>query len=171
MSPSGIKPRKLITVYLFISLLCLIIHSSAIADTITGKVVKVADGDTITILTPKKDQVKIRLYGIDTPERKQPYSKKAGKFTSSLVAGNDVKVEVYDIDRYGRTVGVVYVDGIDVNQEILRAGYAWQYRKYCVASFCPSWLKLEQEANAAKRGLWADPNAIPPWEWRRGNRN
>ena len=126
-----------------------------------------ADGDTITILTAEKDQVKIRLYGIDTPERKQPYSKKAGKFTSSLVAGKDVKVEVYDTDRYGRTVGVVYVDGINVNQEILRAGYAWQYRKYCVASFCPSWSKLEQEAKAVKKGLWADPNPLPPWEWRR----
>ena len=78
------------------------LNSSAIASAITGRVVKVADGDTITNLTPETNQIKIRLYGIDTPERKQPYCKKAGKFTSSLVAGKDLKVEVYDIDRYGR---------------------------------------------------------------------
>lgn len=167
MSSSGIKLRKLISAYLFISFLYLLLNSSAIASAISGRVVKVADGDTITNLTPEKNQIKIRLYGIDTPERKQPYCKKAGKFTSSLVAGKDLKVEVYDIDRYGRTVGVVYVDGINVNQEILRAGFAWQYRKYCGASFCPGWFKLEQEARAAKMGIWADPNPVPPWEWRR----
>jgi endonuclease YncB( thermonuclease family) len=161
------KPRKLVTAYLFITFICLFLHSSAIATTITGEVVKVADGDTITILTPEREQVKIRLYGIDTPERKQPYSRKAGQFTSSLVAGKKVQVEVYDNDRYGRIVGVVFADGVNVNEEILRAGYAWQYRKYCKADFCDDWLKLEEQAKAAKLGLWSEPKAMPPWEWRR----
>ena len=85
--------------------------------------------------------------------------------------GSENKQEIYDIDRYGRAVGVVYIDGTNVNQEILRAGYAWQYRRYCKAAFCSDWIKLEEVATAAKMGLWADPKAMPPWEWRRVKSN
>ena len=152
-------------------LLLLLVQTIVAATTIAGKVVKVADGDTITILTPQNKQVKIRLYGVDTPERKQPYSKKAGQFTSSLVAGKDVHVEVYDTDRYGRKVGVVYVGNTNVNQEVVRAGFAWQYRKYCKAPFCSDWLTLEKKAREAKIGLWVDPKPMQPWEWRKSQRN
>ena len=127
-----INNRLTLKVYLILVILwlTLLISLKASADAITGRVVKVADGDTITILTQQKNQVKIRLNGIDTPERKQPYSNKAQQFTSSLVAGKDVSVEIYDTDRYGRMVGVVYADSTNVNQEIVRAGFAWLYRKY-----------------------------------------
>ena len=127
-----INNRLTLKVYLILVILwlTLLIVLTASADAITGRVVKVADGDTITILTQQKNQVKIRLNGIDTPERKQPYSNKAQQFTSSLVAGKDVSVEIYDTDRYGRMVGVVYADSTNVNQEIVRAGFAWLYRKY-----------------------------------------
>ena len=91
------------------------------------------------------------------------------KFTEELL--KLAEQEVYDIDRYGRTVGVVYIDGTNVNQEILRAGYAQHYRRYCKTAFCSDWIELEEVATAAKMGLWADPKAMPPWEWRRVKNN
>ncbi|RJX18482.1 MAG: nuclease [Desulforudis sp.] len=134
--------------------------------TIAGRVVSVADGDTITILTTAK-QIKIRLYGIDTPEGGQEFGQKAKQFTSSLVYGKQAEVKVYDTDRYGRTVGVVLVEGKNVNEEIIRAGYAWQFQKYCSESFCQSWRKLAEGARTQRIGLWRDKNPTPPWEWRR----
>ena len=99
----AISRRLILGIHLVLLFLLLQCPSPVLATTITGKVIKVAYGDTITILTPQKKQVKIRLYGIDTPENGQTYSKKAKQLTSSLVAGKDVHVEVYDTDRYGRT--------------------------------------------------------------------
>ena len=107
---------------------------------LSGKVVSVADDDTITILTQGKRQIKIRLYGIDTPENGQAFGNKAKQFTSSLVYGKKVKITVYDTDKYGRTVGVVLVNGVNVNEKIIRAGYAFQYRKYCKEWFCFGWI-------------------------------
>ncbi len=148
-----------------------VFSTSSESQTITGKVISVADGDTITILDKKYRQTKIRLYGIGTPEKGQPYGKAAKKFTSKLTYKEQAKVRQYDKDRYGRTVGVVFVDGINVNEEIIRAGYAWQYQKYCKASFCKDWLQLEKKARNSKIGLWKGVDPIPPWKWRKGARN
>ncbi len=106
--------------------LLLLLPSITLSETITGKVVKVADGDTITIINNHKQKTKIRLYGIDTPENSQPYGDKAKKFTANLVAGKNVSVKVYDTDRYKRSVGIVHAGNKNVNEEILKAGYAWQ---------------------------------------------
>ena len=97
----------------------------------TGKVVGLADGDTITVLRDGHDQVKIRLYGIDAPESGQPFGKASKQNLSSMVHGQSVEVEVMDTDRYGRTVPRIFVDGEDVNAEQLRSGHAWRYRQYC----------------------------------------
>jgi len=148
----------------------LVLPTLSFSLTIHGKVVSVADGDTITILDEGKQQTKIRLYGIDTPEKAQAFGKKAKKFTASLTAGKQAKVEVYDTDRYGRSVGVVLVNGTNVNEEIIKNGYAWQYQKYCKASFCDDWLKLEEHARSFAFGLWADSNPQPPWDWRKGKK-
>ena len=148
----------------------LVLPTLSFSLTIHGKVVSVADGDTITILDEGKQQTKIRLYGIDTPEKAQAFGKKAKKFTASLTAGKQAKVEVYDTDRYGRSVGVVFVNGTNVNEEIIKNGYAWQYQKYCKASFCDDWLKLEEHARSFAFGLWADSNPQPPWDWRKAKR-
>jgi micrococcal nuclease len=156
---------------IFIFLLLFLIPSTSLSMTITGKVVKVADGDTITILNNQNQQTKIRLYGIDTPEKSQAYGKKAKKFTANLVAGKTVDVKVYDTDRYGRSVGVVFVDGRNVNREIVRNGFAWQYRKYCKASFCDDWLGLERQARNGDVGLWSDANPVAPWEYRKSKRS
>ena len=129
---------------------------------------KVADGDTITILDANNNLHKIRLHGIDTPERGQAYGQAAKDMMSGLVAGRDVGIEVKDTDRYGRTVGVVYLDGNNINLELVRRGYAWWYQRYARTE-----ADLEEgEINAKtnRLGLWADPNPIAPWDWRRGSR-
>ena len=114
-----------------------------------GKVIGVSDGDTITVLN-EKTPVKVRLYGIDCPEKKQAFGTRAKQFTSDLVFGKVVDVETVDTDRYGRTVGIVkLVDGQIVNEEIARAGFAWVYGTYCKKPRCLEWRRLEDEARAA----------------------
>ena len=147
--------------------LLLLFTLSAQAETLEGKVVKIADGDTLTLLTPSNEQVKIRLADIDTPEKKQPFGNKAKQALANLAFQKQALIEVEAKDRYGRTVGVVFVDGLNVNAELVKQGMAWVYRKYTDDKRLYT---LESEAKQAKRGLWLDENPIPPWEWRRGKR-
>ena len=132
-----------------------------------AKVVSVTDGDTIKVFNADQGQVKIRLYGIDTPEKAQPYGKAAGKYLASLIAGATVEIESVTTDRYGRTVGIISDSGTNINQEMVQAGYAWVYQRYCDKPFCDYWLALENEAKTGKLGLWQEPDPVPPWEWRR----
>ena len=132
-----------------------------------AKVGNVADGDTINVYNAEHGQVKIRFYGIDSPEKGQPFGQAAGKYLASLVAGKMVDIEPVTEDRYGRTVAIVMNAENNVNQEMVKAGYAWVYRKYCDRSFCDYWLALEMEAKSSNLGLWRDPKTVPPWEWRR----
>ena len=143
----------------------------SLSHALTGIVVSVADGDTITILDKTNTQYKIRLYGIDNPEEEQAFGNVAKKYTSKLVYGKTVDVTAYDTDRYGRTVGVVVADGVNVNQRLIGAGLAWQYRKYCKESFCSDWLHLEEKAHKSNIGLWAEKDPVQPWEWRKGYQN
>ncbi|MGK2927146.1 MAG: thermonuclease family protein [Lysobacterales bacterium] len=148
-------------------LLCIL--SPAHAETLVGRVVGVHDGDTLTLLNDQKRQTKVRLAEIDTPESAQPYGSRSKQALSDLVFGKAVQIEVRDIDRYGRTVGRVLVNGTDVNAALVASGAAWVYRQY---SKDTQLLALEAEARAAQRGLWALPEALrtPPWEWRRAQR-
>jgi len=130
-----------------------------------GKVVNVSDGDTIKVLHDGQ-QVKVRLYGIDCPERSQSYGHKAREVAASMVAGRTVNVEVKDIDRYGRSVGLVSIDGVSLNEAMVRNGYAWVYQQYCKERFCSDWINLESMARRQQKGMWADPHIIPPWDWR-----
>lgn len=136
-------------------------HSS-----IVGRVVGVTDGDTIIVLQ-KNTQYKIRLYGIDTPEKYQDYGKKAKYFMSNLIFGKQVTVDAETTDRYGRIVGIVYNKDLCVNEEAVKNGLAWVYRNYCFKNFCNKWLKFEELARVNKLGLWSQKNPIPPWEFRR----
>jgi len=143
----------------------------ALADvSISGRVVAVHDGDTLTILDPTHKQIKIRLAEIDTPELGQPYGARAKQELSRLAFGKTAFVDVDGIDRYGRAVGRVIVGTIDLNAELVKRGAAWVYRKYSQDILL---LQLEQEAKEASTGLWALPpdQQIPPWEWRRQKRN
>jgi micrococcal nuclease len=132
-----------------------------------AKVVSVTDGDTIKVYNAEQGQVKIRLYGIDTPEKAQPYGKAAGKYLASLIAGATVEVESVTTDRYGRTVGIVWGGKTNINQQMVMTGYAWVYQRYCDRDFCSDWLTFEDKARSSRIGLWQESNPIPPWEWRR----
>jgi endonuclease YncB( thermonuclease family) len=132
----------------------------------SGKVIGVADGDTITVLRDKQPQ-KIRLYGIDCPEKRQSFGKKAKQFTSQLVFGKLVDVEPVAIDRYGRTVAFVQVESVLVNEELIKKGLGWVYVRYCKLPLCVEWQGLQLAAQAEKRGLWEDSDHVPPWEFRR----
>jgi len=136
----------------------------------TGKVVGVADGDTIKVLREGK-QISIRLYGIDTPEKRQAYGNRAKKFTNALVRGKRVDIDPISIDRYGRIVAMVHVHGKSLNRLLIRSGYAWVYRKYCKKAVCAGWYQDEEQAKSSGKGLWCDSNPMPPWKWRQEKRH
>jgi micrococcal nuclease len=132
------------------------------AETLTGKVVKIADGDTVTVLVQGR-RVKVRLWGIDAPERGQDYSKKSTEALADLVFGKEVRVVTHGHDRYGRTVGDIYIGSTFVNEKMVEDGWAWNYARY---SHSKHFAELEQGAREAKRGLWAGKAPIPPWDYR-----
>lgn len=138
-------------------------------DFLSGKVIGISDGDTITVLDGQA-QKKIRLYGIDCPESRQDFGTRARQFTSDLVFNKPVRVAGQGTDRYGRVVGLVYTGAICVNEEILRAGLAWVYDEYCQIPLCAAWKNLEERAREQGAGLWRHPDPVPPWEFRRNSR-
>ncbi len=133
----------------------------------TLHVVGVHDGDTITCITPDKQQVKVRLDAIDAPELGQPHGQAAKQALSSKVFGKDVVVLPKKKDKWGRTVGHVIVNGRDTNLEMLEEGMAWHYKKFDQNKRLS---EAEASARAAKKGLWQDREPISPWEWRANNR-
>lgn len=128
-----------------------------------GSVVSISDGDTITVLVDRK-QVKVRLVEIDAPEKTQAFGARSKHALSDMCFGKAARIEEKSKDRYGRTLGRVFCDGIDVNAEQVRRGMAWVYDKYVTD---PSLYPLQHEAKAASLGLWSDPDPVPPWDWRR----
>jgi micrococcal nuclease len=139
------------------------------AEDFTGKVVAITDGDTIKVMHNGAAE-RVRLWGIDCPESKQAFGTRATQFTGDLAFGQTVTVEVRDVDRYKRTVAeIILPDGRNLNQEIVRAGFAWWYRQY--AKHDEVLHAFEDEARASHRGLWADPLPVPPWEWRKTSRS
>jgi micrococcal nuclease len=122
-----------------------------------GKVIGVTGGDTITVLHDGQPE-KIRLYGIDCPEKRQAFGTRAKQATSALTFAKVVEVEPVDVDRYGRTVAFVTVGNTLVNEELIRQGLAWVFTRYCDRPICEGWKKLEEEAREARRGL-CDPEA------------
>jgi micrococcal nuclease len=150
---------------LWFVLFSLLLALASFATELSGKVVGISDGDTFTLLLPNNTTVRIRLHGIDTPEKGQPFGANAKQFTSNLIFNKQVKVEQTDTDRYGRIVGIVTnPENIIVNEALLKGGMAWHYKKY---DSNPDWSKMEKEASASKIGLWQDANPIPPWDWRK----
>lgn len=148
-------------------LVCLafvILPGLCLAEEFTGRVVGVTDGDTITVLHNGIGQ-KIRLNGIDCPEKRQAFGQRAKQFTSDLVFRREVMIVEHGRDKYGRTIGdVKLADGTFVNRELVRGGLAWWYRKYTPGD--QDLERLESEARKAKRGLWIEPAPVPPWEFR-----
>lgn len=142
----------------------LYLAGSLLAADFTGTVIGVSDGDTITVLYQGYPE-KIRLQGIDCPEKAQAFGQRAKQFTSDLAFGRVVTVRGLEKrDRYGRILGeVILPDGRSLNHQLLQAGFAWWYRKY---SYDVQLEHMESEARKSRQGLWVNPNPIPPWEWR-----
>jgi endonuclease YncB( thermonuclease family) len=134
------------------------------APSFVGKVVGISDGDTLTVLHHEYP-LKVRLHGVDAPEKRQAFGTQARQFTSDLVFKQTVTVVIHDMDRYGRlVVDVLLPDGRSLNRELVRAGMAWWYREYAPQDTALE--ALEREARDAQQGLWSDLHAVAPWEWR-----
>lgn len=145
---------------------------------IEGRVVRVSDGDTVTVLDAAKTQHKIRLLDIDAPESKQAFGQKCREHLASFIAGQAVRVTWKEKDQYGRILGTIWVQQfaaknegapswLNVNLQMVKDGYAWAYHY----TKTPAYLAAMREAKAAKRGLWIDPNAQDPWAFRKAKRD
>lgn len=132
------------------------------------KVIGVKDGDTIELLRNGQSET-VRLFGVDTPEKKQAFGEKSKQFTSDLVFGKTVRLIPHNKDRYGRTVGTIMLpDGRSLNEELVKNGYAWHYTAY---SKDKTLANLEADARRFKRGLWQDPDPVAPWDFRKEKRS
>ena len=147
----------------------ILVSTTTFADLLQGRVVAIADGDTVTILDASNTQTKIRLMGIDAPEKKQAFGQRSKQHLSDLVFDKQVTVEYSKKDRYGRTVGKILVNDVDANLEQVKAGMAWHYKQYQKEQ-SPSdrvlYSEAEDRARVGRAGLWVDPDPTPPWEFR-----
>lgn len=150
--------------------------SDAGARTETGKVVRVADGDTVTVAARGGRKTNVRLYGIDAPEVRhretpgQAYGRQARQALKGLTLGRNVRVRIVDVDTHGRSVGIVSEGDVNVNLAMVRTGWAWAYRRHLSAPYASEFIDAEREARARRLGLWQDANPMPPWEFRRRTR-
>ena len=140
-------------------------HITIEAADFIGPVVSILDGDTLEVLHHQHPE-RIRLSGIDCPEKGQAYGQKAKQAASALVFGKDVTIQTHGKDKYKRTIAdVLLPDGMSLNQELVKQGWCWWYRKYAPGDTVLE--ELEKSAREAKKGLWADSQPVPPWEWRK----
>jgi len=153
-----------------VAVLALTACGAATAAEFDGTIVGVADGDTVTLLDASKTQHRIRLDGIDAPERTQPYGQRARQSLADLAHGRTAHADCPKVDRYGRAVCRVIVDGVDIGFEQIRRGFAWHYVKYAHEqrqSDRASYALAEHEARLAQTGLWSFSDPTPPWDYRR----
>lgn len=168
--------------HLALALLLVISTRDAFAANLEGRVVGVSDGDTVTVLDGERKRHKIRLAGIDAPEKAQPFGQRSKENLSRMVFDKDVRVEWSKRDRYGRIVGKVWVQPkscptcpmtLDAGHSQITVGLAWWYRKYAKEQSSAdrgAYEFSEQEARAKRVGLWSDPDPVPPWDWRRSSK-
>lgn len=163
-------PHTLLLLRFAVIAACSLCLSLAHAEILTGRVVKIADGDTVTVLDESNRQHRIRLIGIDAPERKQAFGTVSRQNLAGLVFGKTVAVEWNRRDRYQRILGKILLDGQDVNLEQIKAGLAWHYKQYDKGQL-PADRKLYAEAQERASlngiGLWGDPAPVAPWDFRR----
>jgi len=147
--------------------------NDALTCNLEGKVVRVTDGDSITVLDQENIRHKIRLAGIDAPERLQPYGKVARQYLAKHVFKKQVCVSWHKRDKYQRLVGIVQINGEDINLKLISAGLGWHYKHYQSEQSAldrASYSNAQDKAQSASVGLWRDRSPIPPWLWRRGER-
>lgn len=147
-----------------LTILFLLVSLISSAQTLTGKVVGIMDGDSFKLLTADSTLVKVRLANIDCPEKKQAFSAKAKEFTSNAIFGKTVTINILKTDRYKRYISnVTYNDSLSLCHQLVKNGLAWHFVRYSNDSTLQL---LEDTAKEDKVGLWQDPNPIAPWEWR-----
>lgn len=136
------------------------------------RVVKVYDGDTLDVVTDKGEKMKIRLYGIDAPEKGQKFADTARIFLRDLTEGQEYTIDVYYKDKYKRYVAALFDDnGIALQEDLVRNGFAWVYPRFCEdVMLCVNWENAEDEAVRTRQGLWQEKNPTSPWDYKRGNR-
>ena len=152
-----------------VALACLVlvfVHSIAFA--YSGKVVAVQEGDRLTILHNGK-KLTVQLYGIDAPELKQPYGNEARTFLDAFTKEETVEIEPVGPVKKSALTGMAFLGSDNINELLLLKGQAWVDRRQCTTDICSKWIKMEEAAKATKKGLWSDPQAIPPWEFRAQN--
>lgn len=163
-------PERLIPVHLSLALLLLLVPLTSWSAELEGRVVRIVDGDTLILLDASNTQTKVRLAGIDCPERGQPWGTRAKQALSNYVFDQQVTVVWTKLDRYGRTVGKIINSQQDVNLALVRDGMCWWYRKYA-GEQSPVDQRLyeaaEAKAREERKGLWVDPKPVAPWDWRR----
>lgn len=165
------RPASLLQVVAL--LIALAVAAPAAAAESTGKVIGVADGDTLTLLDADKNRHRIRLDGIDAPERSQPFGQRARQSLASLAHGRIAQAHCGKVDRYGRAVCRVTVDGVDVGLEQIRRGLAWHYVRYAGeqgAADRTAYAQAERAARSSGTGLWSYRDPTPPWDFRRAQR-
>ena len=155
------------TFFLSIALFFIVINQ--VHADLNGKIVKVIDGDTVDILTPEKQKIRVRLLDIDAPESRQAYGNASKKYLASLIAGKSVFVKENKKDIYQRTLGTIYFEQININTKMVENGFAWAYRYKGIVNN-NNMLKLESKAKQNKKGLWKDKHPIAPWEFRYRNK-
>lgn len=137
-------------------------------NSVTGKVIKIIDGDTYDILTENTETLRVRMEGIDAPERGMAFYRVSKNYLGELCFGQTIKIVQTDTDQYGRAVAWGFLpDGRELGHEMIKAGMAWHFKKY---NSDKDLALLENEAREAKRGLWRDANPIAPWELRKKQR-
>ena len=149
------------TLILFGALLISLVSNAEYLESL--KIKKVVDGDTVHVFY-QDDVYKIRLTEIDAPERDQPYGANSTKYLKGLLKEGRVDVDISGTDRYGRKLGRLYWQGMDINRELVSAGYAWVYDQYVTDN---SFYENQSKARNSKKGLWEDQNPLEPWNWRK----
>jgi endonuclease YncB( thermonuclease family) len=163
----GVFFTNIVGVLLTVLLVFCVVGRGEAGQYVKATVIKVVDGDTIQVLY-KGRSIRVRLWGIDTPEWRQPFSKIAKDYTVKLLADKEIELEEKDWDDYGRMVAIVITKKKHcLNEELLRAGLAWVHIYYCKEAICEIWYKIEREAQGKRAGLWRDKSPTPPWVWKR----
>ena len=152
---------------LFLLVFFLVFSDFSFADASSYRVVQVQDGDTITVEPSEGgDRIRVRLYGIDCPEKNQPCGSLAKSYVARTILYKPVNIEIKSKDKYKRTVAIVTMpDGITLQELLLSSGLAWVYPQYC--KDCKFWVAVQNEAQKNRRGLWQDDDPTPPWQWRK----
>lgn len=152
---------------IFIIVIFLLLSFNIYAEKYIVEVIKVVDGDTVDVLTTDNKKIRLRLYGIDTPESNQPYGKVATNFLKSLILNKYVEIFIFGKGKYKRSIALIkYKDRI-VNSLMISYSLAWVYEKYCKEDFCGDWRELQGMVRVSGKGIWSEKNPTPPWEWRK----